>query len=437
MNVRQIALELLDRHELEGTYINLALSSSRVKGLEAAERSFLTALLYGTVERKLTYDYYICSLAGRGLDKIDIHTLNILRLGMHQILEMHSLPDFAAVNETVSLGRSKGERSFVNGLLRALIRARDADSLPVPKREKNAARYLSVKHSFPLWICKHFINILGEEAAQRLLISFNSQNYTDITVNTARVTREELAARLGTSDRQVEISTRTAHGIRIHGSVDPTTLDGFDDGLFLVQDEACLISAEALGVREGDRVIDVCACPGGKSFAAAIAAGGSADVLSLDIHQSKLSLISEGAKRLGIDSIRAEIQDATCPRVELFGQFDRVICDVPCSGLGVLGKKSDIRYKSDEGIGELPALQYDILSKSASYLKSGGALVYSTCTLNPAENEEIIARFLREHPDMQPIDFCAGELSSTGGMLTLMPHVHKTDGFFIARLGKK
>lgn len=436
MNVREIALELLCKHELEGTYINLSLASHRLDGLEGGERGFLTALLYGTIERKLTYDYYICSLAGRSIDKIDAHTLNILRLGMHQILEIHSVPDFAAVNETVRLGRSKGEKSFVNGLLRALIRARDSGALPMPVREKNVARFLSVKYSFPIWICKHFISIYGEEQAELLLDSFNKHSYTDLTVNTARISREELVNRLRESGAEAEISLRTEHGIRIFGSADPTSLPGFAEGNFFVQDEACLISAEALGARAGERIVDVCACPGGKSFAAAIVAGDGAEVLSLDLHPSKLSLITEGAHRLGLSSVRAEIQDATAPRVELFGTFDRVICDVPCSGLGVLGKKADIRYKDEGTLGELPRLQYEILCQSAGYLKEGGTLVYSTCTLNPLENEEVVRRFLCEHPDMHPIEFSAGGLTSTGGMLTLMPHIHGTDGFFIAKIGK-
>ena len=316
------------------------------------------------------------------------------------------------------------------------MRARDAGELPMPKREKSVARYFSIKYSFPLWICKHFISVLGEEEAERLLDAFNTHSYTDLTVNTARVSREELARRLSESGREVEISERTEHGIRVFGSADPTSLPGFAEGYFFVQDEACLISAEVLGARAGERIVDVCACPGGKSFAAAIVAGGCVEVLSLDLHPSKLSLITEGAHRLGLSSVHAEIQDATDPRVELFGTFDRVICDVPCSGLGVLGKKADIRYKDDGALDELPRLQYEILCQSAGYLREGGTLVYSTCTLNPLENEEVVRRFLCEHPDMHPIEFSVGELTSTGGMLTLMPHIHGTDGFFIAKIGK-
>ena len=200
---------------------------------------------------------------------------------------------------------------------------------------------------------------------------------------------------------------------------------------------ASAVSAEALGTRVGDRVIDVCACPGGKSFAAAILAGMDGSVLSLDLHESKLSLIEAGKARLGLNNITVEACDATEPKDELFGSFDRVICDCPCSGLGVLGKKSDMRYRDLGTLGELSELQYKILSASSGYVKDGGVIVYSTCTLNPEENEEVVSRFLDSHSDFVLTDFEVGELSSEGGMLTLLPHVHGTDGFFIAKLTKR
>ena len=223
--------------------------------------------------------------------------------------------------------------------------------------------------------------------------------------------------------------------MRIPASVDPRRLPGFSDGLFFVQDMACAVSAEALEVREGDRVVDVCACPGGKSFAAAILSH-NGEVTSFDIHDSKLTLITEGAKRLGLTNISVSECDATKPREELFRSFDRVICDVPCSGLGVLAKKPDIRHKDNQSMQNLPDLQYDILSASSKYLKDNGILVYSTCTINPEENERVVERFLASHSDFATVDFTVGQIESKGGMLTLLPHVHHCDGFFIAKLRK-
>ncbi len=437
MTVREMALRLLDEYEASEKYVNLSLSSHLADGFDRAERAALTALLYTAVERKLTYDYMISNFASRSADKLDIHTLNILRLGMCQILHMDSIPDFAAVNETVKLGRNRGERSLVNGVLRAAVRAKEEGRLPLPERKKSAARYLSVAYSFPLPLVRHFISLFGEEDTERLLGVYNSVSHTDLTVNLAKVTREEYLTTLKERGITAAPSPYSRLSVRVEGSVDPKTLPGFEQGYFLVQDAASAVSAEALGTRVGDRVIDVCACPGGKSFAAAILAGMDGSVLSLDLHESKLSLIEAGKARLGLNNITVEACDATEPKDELFGSFDRVICDCPCSGLGVLGKKSDMRYRDLGTLGELSELQYKILSASSGYVKDGGVIVYSTCTLNPEENEEVVSRFLGSHPDFVLTDFEVGELSSEGGMLTLLPHVHGTDGFFIAKLTKR
>ena len=432
MSVRELALSMLTECELEGKYVNLILNSRRTDKLSAEERASLTALLYTVTERKHTYDYYISAVAKRSLSDIDLHTLNILRLGVCQIVGMSAIPDFAAVNESVKLARNPGERSFVNGVLRSIVRMKESDSLPMPDRKKSEARYLSVLHSFPLWLTKHFISLVGEADADRLLAEFNKHDTTDITVNTLRTTREDLLSRLRDAGISAEPSQLSPISIRILGSCDPRRLPGFAEGHFFVQDAASAISALALAPKADSRILDVCACPGGKSFAASIISGG-ASVLALDLHESKLSLITSGAERLGLD-IRAEVQDATMPREELYASFDRVICDCPCSGLGVLGKKSDMRYRDPASLSELPELQYRILEQSARYLASGGYMVYSTCTLNPDENERVVERFLEGHPDFTCESFEIGDLAADGGMLTLYPHLHGTDGFFVAKL---
>ncbi len=437
MTVREIALKMLDEYEMNGKYVNLSLSSHLLDNLNRSERASLTALLYTTVERKLTYDYAISHFAARSTDKLDPHTLNILRLGMCQIMHMNSIPDFAAVNETVKLARGRGERSLVNGVLRAAVRAKENGEIPAPDRKKNPARYLSVVYSFPVPLVRRFIELYSEEGAEKLLSAFNSVSHTDLTVNTGKISRDGFIALLGEHGVSASPSPYSSLTVRVASSVDPKSLPGFSDGLFFVQDTASAVSAEALGTSVGDRVIDVCACPGGKSFAAAILAGASGSVLSLDLHESKLSLIESGKDRLGLKNITVCACDATAPRLELYGKFDRVICDCPCSGLGVLGKKSDMRYRDISSTGELAELQYEILSASAGYVKEGGVIVYSTCTLNPEENEGVALRFLGSHPEFAPVDFAAGELRSSGGMLTLLPHVHGTDGFFILKLTRK
>ena len=225
-------------------------------------------LLYTTVERKLTYDYYICALSGRSLSQIDPHTQNILRLGLCQILHMRSIPDFAAVNESVKLANSPGERSFVNGVLRAAVRTKD--NMPLPPEEKNYRRYLSVKYSFPLATVKHFDSLYGRESTERMLDFYNKSKYLDITVNTNLISVDDYTEILRSKGYSVETNTIAPVSLRLSESVNPEKIPGFEEGMFFVQDRASCISAYALSACEGNLIIDCCSAPGGKSFAATV-----------------------------------------------------------------------------------------------------------------------------------------------------------------------
>ena len=433
--LRKLALDLLIEYEEMGKYVNLSLSSHKADNISGIDRAFLTSLLYTTVEHKLTYDYYISTLAKRSIDKVSKKARNILRLGMCQILDMDKVSDFTAVNETVDLASSKGERAFVNGILRALVRSKN--SLPTPDKNKDYARYLSVVYSFPKDTVKLFMSVFGQEDTEKLLKTFNDKNkYTDIAVNTGKISREELIKQLLSRgiDARESFSDNT---VRILGAFDVRHAYGYSEGLFFVRDTASDVAVSALGIREGDTVIDVCAAPGGKSFSAAIMTGASGKVYSFDVHESKLSLITDGAKRLGLDNIHVSAIDATLGSESLFGKADKVICDVPCSGLGILSKKPDIRYKDLKETEALPSLQYSILERSVKYLKAGGEILYSTCTLNPRENREVVERFLASHEGYALVDFEVCTLKSKDGSLTLLPHVHATDGFFIAKIRKE
>ena len=436
MTARQTALSLLCEYESSGKYVNLSLASHHLDSLRGEERGFLTALLYTSVERKITYDYYITAISQRSIDKIDPTTLNILRLGMCQICDMDSVPDHAAVNLTVELGRNKGEKNFVNGVLRQAIRLKAKGELPLPKKEKSIARFYSVYYSYPLWLVKHFISIFGEDDTAALLECFNTVRYTDLTVNLTKISVDDYVALLRENGYSPTKNINSELSVRLAGSVNPALLPGFGEGLFFIQDSASAISAAALEIQRGQSVIDVCSCPGGKSFAAAVNMGGEGKVASFDVHESKLSLVEDGAARLGLSCIEVALCDATSANAALFDSFDRVICDVPCSGLGVLGKKPDIRHRDNNSLQELPELQYKILKESAKYLKDEGILLYSTCTLNPAENEDVVKRFIAENDGYSLVDFTVGSLNSNGGMLTLLPHLHHTDGFFIAKIKK-
>lgn len=434
-NVREIALTLLLEYEGQGKYINLSLNSALTAGLSAEEKRFLTALLYTTVEKKITYDYYISSLSGRSIDSVTERAKNILRLGFCQLFGMNGIPEYAAVNETVKLAGNKGERAFVNGVLRRALR--EKDNLPLPKREKNTARYLSVRYSFPLPTVKHFIGMLGEEGCEKLLVKFSEISPTDITVNTLRISADAYLEKLRELGYNAEKSPLAENSVRIFASVDPRGLPGFSEGEFFVQDASCLFAVNVLSPKPKCSLADVCAAPGGKSLAAAISMADEGEIYSFDIHENKLSLIEASAEKLGLKSIKTAPRDAKTPDSALFDKMDFVICDVPCSGLGVLAKKPDLRYKSEDSMKELPALQYDILKASSKYLKRGGRLLYSTCTLNRAENEDVVLKFTENNPEFKLIPFNFGGINAEGGFVTLYPHIHGTDGFFISLIERE
>ncbi|MBQ4072041.1 MAG: 16S rRNA (cytosine(967)-C(5))-methyltransferase RsmB [Clostridia bacterium] len=435
MTVREIALKLLLDYEENGKYVNLSLSSHLTDSLSREERGLLTHLLYTTVEHKLTYDYIIGALTGRSLDKLTSHTKNILRLGMCQLLDSSGMPDHAAVNATVSLAKNKGEAGLVNAVLRALVRTRD--NLPFPKKEKNAARYYSVYYSIPLPTVRLFLDGLGEQSAVALFESFNKTPKTTLTVNTVKISVEDFIQKLaetGVVATRVEFSPIS---VAISGSVNPREIYGYSEGLFLVQDAASAVAASLQSQREGALIVDVCSAPGGKAMTAAILSGNKARVYAFDLHESKLSLIRDSAARLGLSSVSVGVRDARVPDGTLLGRADSVICDVPCSGLGVIAKKPDLRYKPLEDTEGLPALQLEILKSSSQYLRVGGRIVYSTCTLAERENEEVVREFLRDNHDFALVPFELGTLSAECGMITLYPHIHDTDGFFIALLERK
>ncbi len=434
-NLRRLALTLLSEYEAGEKYINLILNSHKTDSLTAEERAQLTALLYTTVEHKLTYDYYICALSKRSIDKIDSTTRDILRLGLCQLLDMDGVPEFAAVNETVKLGRNSGERAFVNGILRSAQRAKG--NLPMPEREKNIARYLSVRYSFPLHVVKRLISVFGESGAESYLRAVSAIAPTDLSVNRVKISVEDFSRKLSLSGFENQISDISPITVRIAGSVSPRELPGYSEGEFFVQDSACAAAISLLSLSGGERVIDVCAAPGGKSFAAAVMMGDVGQVTSFDIHESKLSLIEGGAERLGLTSVSASVRDALSPDESLFGRADAVICDVPCSGLGVLSKKPDLRYKDEDSFLELPTLQYEILTASAKYLRPGGKMIYSTCTVLPEENGDVVEKFLAENKGFRCVPFeILGERCESG-RFTFLPHLHNTDGFFVSLIEKE
>ena len=433
MTCRELTLTLLTEWEEQGKYANLALSSHRTDSLSPEESARVTALFYTVTEHLLTLDYIVTALAKRRAASLRPHTLRLLRVGLAELLYLDGTPDYAVVDGTVGLAKGKGEASFVNAILRETARRRDADALPLPEKSKNLARYLSIRYSVSLWIVKNYLHIYGSENTEALLSFFGERRGYDVTVNPCKISRDAYLEALGT--RGIHGTPLLEYTVRLSDSFSPRALPGFAEGEFHVQDASSALAVRVLDPQAGERVIDVAAAPGGKSFTAAERMGNRGEVYAFDLHENKLSLIREGARRLGLSIVRAEARDGRTPDPALLGTADRVLCDLPCSGLGVLAKKADLRYKSEEGIDALPALQKEILSASAAYLKEGGILVYSTCTLRREENEEVADAFLSSHPEFSPVPFDAfGEKCE--GRYTAFPPRSGTDGFFIAKFQK-
>lgn len=431
MNVREAVYRSLIRIEKEKKYSSLELDSViSDMDLQGNDKAFFTTLLYGVIERKITLDYIISVYSNRPLNRLDLATVVILRLGLYQLFFLDRVPISAAVNESVKLAARYSSRSkgFINSILR---KASLEKEIPLPDKERDFLFYLSVKYSLPSSICsiwQHDYSEFGED-----FLSFvNSSPFITLRVNTLKCTMEDVCEKFSNVSQKCSLAPS---GVKLTSRVPISELE-LVKGDYFVQDEASQTAVEVLGAEKGETVIDVCACPGGKSFGAAIDMENCGRVYSLDIHKSKLSLISSGAKRLGIDIIIPREHDSSSAICELLGSADRVICDVPCSGLGVIAKKSDLRYKDLDDLASLSELQYKILCSSAGYLKEGGVLVYSTCTLHKAENEDIVNKFLSEHSGFSLAPFIVGKISCQG-MLTLFPHIHSTDGFFIAKIVKQ
>ena len=437
LSAREKAFSILKRAGQTSTYSNIALDRALSDTeLSASDRGLVTAIVMGVVERRLTLDFVIDRLADAP-DKIDADTRVILRMGVYQLVFLDRIPEYAAVNESVSLAprRSKG---FINAILRSLLRLKASGGIDVLFDEcrDDAKKYLSLRHSFPEDMCEIFVNIYGRERAERIFQIFNSPPLMTLRINTLKASADDYSAELTAAGIEYTLSKNLKNAITVKGT-SFASLPRADEGYFFVQDEASQTCVEAVGAKEGELVIDTCSCPGSKSFGMAIDMKNEGKILSFDLHESKLSLVRDGAERLGVDIIEAAAHDARECIDELVGMADRVLCDVPCSGLGVIAKKPEIRYKSASEFARLPEIQYAILENCSKYVKLGGTLVYSTCTVLPEENELNVQRFLSAHPEFEAEDFAVGTRASRGGMLSLAPDMDGTDGFFIAKMKRK
>ncbi len=437
ISAREAAFSSLILCERDRKYSNLEIDAAIKKfALEGAEKGLYTTLVYGIIERKITLDYIISKLSSKPISELDANVITLLRLGLYQLIWLDRVPESAAVNETVNIAKKHTKAGgFVNAILRGFLREYGKDKLPYPDKS-DKIEYLSVRYS----CCRDVVEILTKSVsdAEAVLAAFEETPDITLRVNTLKNTRDEILSHLEKEGVNAVPTENSPFGIRLTDKKLTTSVTKLiDEGKVYIQDEASQIAVIAASPKPGDTVIDACACPGGKSFSAAILMENRGKVMSFDLHKNKLSLIRIGAEKLSVDIIETAVKDGGKFSEELAKVADLLICDAPCSGLGVIAKKPEIRYKSEAEISRLPEIQYAILANCANYVKHGGVLCYTTCTLNSDENEGVVERFLAANDSFVPENFTVGGISSRDGMITLLPHLHKTDGFFITRLRKK
>ena len=421
-NIRQIALESLIEILEKKQYANLIENQVLTKYayLEKRDRAFYTRLVEGTLERLVTLDYYINAVSRVPVKKQKPLIRTLLRMSVYQILYMDSVPDSAAINEAVKLAKKRGFASlsgFVNGVLRNLSRQRDQIAPP---------KDLATVYSYPQWMVSYFMEQYPAEKVEEILHHLNLPQDLIVRVNLQMNTVEQLQKELKTCGITAVPVPETSCGLALSQIDRLTDLDAFVQGKFYVQDASSMMVAEHAGIREGDYVIDVCAAPGGKSTHAAQILNGTGCVDSRDLTEYKVSLIEENINRLRLSNMTAKVWDATVLDESVVNRADVVICDAPCSGLGVMGKKKDIRYRvTREDITELSHLQMKILENAKCYVKNGGTLLYSTCTITREENEQVVEQFLKNNPDF-----------TLEMQRQILPHEIGNDGFFFAKMKK-
>lgn len=435
--------------EVEGAYANLVVDRLlREAPLDQKERSLFTELVYGTLRWRKTVDWVLAPLVRAGLEELTPWIRNLLRLSAYQLLFLDRIPPSAAGSEAVKLAYRYGHRGvagLVNGVLRSL--SRQGREWQPPHAEEDPVAHLAVRCSHPEWMVERWLTRYGFAGAEALCLSNNQPAPFWVRANTLKQPPAELAGELRSCGVEVEPSRLAEEGLKLDGDVNFAALPAHREGRFYIQDESSMLAARALAPRPGMRVVDACAGPGGKTTHIAQLMEDVGEIRAFDVHEHKLSLVNVNCRRLGVTCVTTELKDAVTLPGPLAGWADRVLVDAPCSGLGVLRRRPDLRWRKDPAeIAQLSQLQRSILQAAARCLKPGGVLVYSTCTLEPEENEEVVEWAVR-HAGLR-LDDLSPHLDAPGwteedrrllrrGYLTLLPHVHGTDGFFIARLRRE
>lgn len=452
-SAREAALEVLVRVEEDRSYSNLLLNRTLQQyRLERQDAALATELVYGTIQRLNTIDYYLARFVAKGMDKLQPWVRALLRLGFYQLHYLTRIPDHAAVSEAVNIAKKRGHpgiSGMVNGVLRNVSRRKAELVLP---SDLPPVRRIALEHSHPEWMVRRWIDQYGEAACEAMCRANNEPPHTSVRVNRLRVTRDELIARLREAGLTAEPSPAAPDGVLVRGGGNMALAPEYGAGLYSVQDESSMLVAEWVEPQPGQRVLDCCAAPGGKTAHMAEKMGDRGEIVACDVHEHKEKLVREQAERLGLRSIRTVVADARTLKERFAAEsFDRILLDAPCSGLGVIRRKPDMKWaKSESEIAAVAEVQRELLEAVHPLLKPGGVLVYSTCTVERSENEEQIADFCRRHPEFAPDapDVPQGTAQADklrslrpdalgGGAVQILPSDYGSDGFFIARLTKR
>jgi len=438
---RQIAFDTLLRVEKEDAYSNIALDKALLANtFDKTQSAFITMLFYGVLENGIKLDYAISKYLKKSIKSLDTEVLIILRMGVYQLMFMNSVPDNAAVDESVKLvayARKASAKGLVNAVLHSFIR--DNKEIELPNKKDNAFLHYSVRYSCPVWLIKQWSKQYDMETAIGLAKASLNRPPLTIRVNTIKTTAEKLIGYLENRGVKATKHEFLENCLIIEQSGSINKLPQYRQGLFYVQDVASQLCAMAVNAKPNEIVMDMCSAPGSKAFTIAQDMQNEGEIYAFDLFEHKIKLIKDSAKRLGITNIKAEIQDGTEFNSQL-PKANHILCDVPCSGLGIIRRKPEIKYKDEKSFEGLPELQYEILCNAANYVKDGGTLIYSTCTTNKKENEEVAKEFLLKNNSFKPLQL-SKNLSKIdrveNNMITLFPHKDNCDGFFIAGFIKK
>ena len=445
-NTRESALDVLIKVDKKEELSHIAISNvlEKYQFSEKRDRAFFTRLVEGTLERQITIDYVGDQFSKTKIRKCKPLIRALLRMGIYQILYMDQVPDSAACNEAVKLAKKRGFSrlsGFVNGVLRNI--SRNKDTIKYPSRDKDLVKYLSVTYSIPEWIIRFFMRTYDNDTVEKIIASYLEEKKTTLCCLISKGGKDAIALELKEEGVTVEDGDLIENAVKIKDYDFLYRLRAFREGKCYVQDESSMLCAKLSGGKEGDFVMDLCSAPGGKSMYVADQLRGSGKVLSRDLTEYKTDLIEDNIDRMGFTNMTSEVFDATILDEEHIEAADVVIADVPCSGLGIMGKKNDIKYHiSEEGMKDLTKLQRQIMKNAVQYVKHGGTLIYSTCTINPAENEENF-RWIVDNFDFEAVDL-RDELpenlkidTAKDGYIQLLPGIHPCDGFFIGKLRRK